>query len=231
MKDDTKVEELDALRRSRDFFENIIENIGDPTMVIDSNYHILYTNKAMQNAFDGRNPFAEQLCCYQVVHHLDRPCSLASPGSYPCPLEKVISTKASARVTHIHHDEMNNIIFMEIIASPIFDDRGEVSQIVESIRDITTHKRYQEKFDRLIIELQGALARIKRMSGLLPICMSCKKIRDDKGYWQKVETYVREHSDAEFTHGLCPECEHRLYDPEKDKGENNDLRGGPSISI
>lgn len=64
---------------------------------------------------------------------------------------------------------------------------------------------------RLTLELQEALARIKILSGILPICCSCKKIRDDNGYWQQVEAYVCEHTDAEFSHSICPECAARLY--------------------
>lgn len=60
-------------------------------------------------------------------------------------------------------------------------------------------------------ELQAALARVKLLSGLLPICASCKKIRDDEGYWHQVEVYIREHSEADFSHGVCPECMERLY--------------------
>jgi AmiR/NasT family two-component response regulator len=60
-------------------------------------------------------------------------------------------------------------------------------------------------------ELQTALDQVKRLSGLLPICASCKKIRDDQGYWTEVEIYILEHSEADFTHGICPDCARRLY--------------------
>lgn len=59
--------------------------------------------------------------------------------------------------------------------------------------------------------LQEALAEIKTLSGLLPICSKCKKIRDDKGYWNQIETYIKKHSQAEFSHGICPECSDELY--------------------
>lgn len=59
--------------------------------------------------------------------------------------------------------------------------------------------------------LAEALAQVKRLSGLLPICSSCKKIRDDLGYWKQIEVYIREHSDADFTHSICPDCARRLY--------------------
>lgn len=64
-------------------------------------------------------------------------------------------------------------------------------------------------------ELEEALSRIKVLSGLLPICASCKKIRKDDGYWQQIEGYIREHSEADFTHSICPDCAKRLY-PELD---------------
>lgn len=60
-------------------------------------------------------------------------------------------------------------------------------------------------------ELQEALTQVKLLSGLLPICMNCKKIRDDEGYWQQVEVYIRNHSEADFSHGICPECKTQLY--------------------
>ena len=64
---------------------------------------------------------------------------------------------------------------------------------------------------RLILELQNALAQLKTLSGLLPICASCKKIRDDDGYWNQLEAYIQDHSDVVFSHGLCPECAKKLY--------------------
>lgn len=75
------------------------------------------------------------------------------------------------------------------------------------------HKNRQADEDKskLIIQLQASLSEIKKLSGLLPICASCKKIRDDKGYWNQIESYIREHSEAEFTHGICPECAKKLY--------------------
>jgi hypothetical protein len=59
--------------------------------------------------------------------------------------------------------------------------------------------------------LQRALSKIRTLSGLLPICSSCKKIRDDKGYWHQVESYISDHSKAEFSHSICPECTEKLY--------------------
>jgi DNA-binding response OmpR family regulator len=60
-------------------------------------------------------------------------------------------------------------------------------------------------------ELEAALAKVKLLSGMLPICANCKKIRDDEGYWHQVEIYIHQHSEADFSHGICPECKQKLY--------------------
>lgn len=71
--------------------------------------------------------------------------------------------------------------------------------------------RYAVERQRLVLELRDALARVRTLSGLLPICSSCKNIRDDGGYWQAVEVYVQSHTEAAFSHALCPACARRLY--------------------
>jgi PAS domain S-box-containing protein len=78
-------------------------------------------------------------------------------------------------------------------------------------KDITERKEVEEEREKLILKLQVALDNIKILKGLLPICANCKKIRDDKGYWNQIEIYIREHSDAEFSHGICPGCAQNLY--------------------
>ncbi len=77
--------------------------------------------------------------------------------------------------------------------------------------DVTERTLALQERERLIRELQDALAKVKTLSGLLPICANCKRVRNDEGYWQRVETFIRERSDIEFTHGICPECLRKLY--------------------
>jgi len=67
------------------------------------------------------------------------------------------------------------------------------------------------EWEKLIQELQEALSKVKTLSGMLPICSSCKKIRDDKGYWNQIESFFLTHSEAQFSHGLCPDCMKKLY--------------------
>ena len=91
------------------------------------------------------------------------------------------------------------------------DSQGTVSGLIGAILDITERKRADEEREKYISELQQAMSKIKTLSGLLPICASCKKIRDDKGYWNQIESFIRDHSEAEFSHGICPECAKKLY--------------------
>ena len=78
-------------------------------------------------------------------------------------------------------------------------------------RDITQSKLLEVEREKLIKELKNALDQVKQLSGLLPICASCKRIKDDKGDWHQIESYIRDHSEAEFTHGICQECVKKLY--------------------
>ncbi|MFC1883246.1 hypothetical protein ACFL2O_00610 [Thermodesulfobacteriota bacterium] len=77
--------------------------------------------------------------------------------------------------------------------------------------EMEERKKAQIEKDNLIVELKEALSEVKTLSGLLPICASCKKIRDDKGYWNRIETYFKNHSEVKFSHGICPDCAKKLY--------------------
>lgn len=85
-------------------------------------------------------------------------------------------------------------------------------------REIEARKAAEKERDKVIKELKQALSEVKTLRGFLPICSSCKKVRDDKGYWTQIEAYIRDHSEAEFTHGICPECMKKLY-PDFDGGK------------
>lgn len=97
----------------------------------------------------------------------------------------------------------------------------EMDVLLESIANSTAQviQRENVECDRenLIVELRLALEEVKRLSGLIPICAECKKVRDDEGYWSDVEEYLHEHSDVRFSHGLCPECATKLYPEYRDK--------------
>ena len=88
---------------------------------------------------------------------------------------------------------------------------GDQKFILAVDRDITARWEVETARENLIQDLRDSFEKIKTLRGLLPICSSCKKIRDDKGYWNQIETYIATHSEAEFSHGLCPACAEKLY--------------------
>ncbi len=96
------------------------------------------------------------------------------------------------------------------IARPV-SNRELLSRIAAMVRLI----RAERKCESYVLELQQAIEKIKVLSGIIPICMHCNQIRDDKGYWNRLEEFVSKHSDAQFSHGLCDTCLEKYY-PEED---------------
>ena len=105
--------------------------------------------------------------------------------------------------------------FYGVFAETVRKERKQKAGLIDYIAALEAAR---EERERLILQLQDALANIKTLKGLLPICFSCKQIRDDKGYWNQIDTYIRAHTEAEFTHGICPPCAQKLY-PEFSRNE------------
>lgn len=99
-----------------------------------------------------------------------------------------------------------SLVHLRVTEVPVFDDNGTVRSVEGIVQDITELKKAQAEREELILKLEKALREVKTLSGLLPICVRCKKIRDDSDQWHHIESYVMEHTNADFTHGLCPEC-------------------------
>lgn len=96
-------------------------------------------------------------------------------------------------------------------AMPIRNPEGTIAGAVIVNQDITEKRQLETEREKSIKKLEHALSQVKTLSGLLPICASCKNIRDDKGAWNPIETFIRERTDTEFSHGICPDCLNRLY--------------------
>jgi len=110
-------------------------------------------------------------------------------------------------------------------AMPIKDADGEIIGSIVVNEDITELKKAHEEQKKLNDELGEALSKVKLLSGFLPICANCKKIRDDSGYWKQIEKYISEHSEAAFTHSICPECYDKLYSKELEEIKNGKKKG------
>jgi len=98
---------------------------------------------------------------------------------------------------------------------------GSIDGVIGVFEDVSVRLQLESEREELIGRLRNALAEVKVLQGILPICASCKSIRDDQGYWKALEEYVQTHTAAQFSHGICPECAERLYpelvsDPSRD---------------
>lgn len=100
--------------------------------------------------------------------------------------------------------------FTGLFSAEILRVNGEMC-VLASVNDISERKRIEEERERLVSEREKAMQTVKILSGLMPICSVCKKVRDDMGYWNQIESYIQTHSQAEFSHGICPDCRKSHY--------------------
>lgn len=161
------------------------------------------------------NPKFTQVTGYSFGEALGQNPRILKSGEMPLEgYERLWKTITSGKEWRgeFHNKKKNGEFYWESASiSPVFDSEGAVISFLAVKEDITERKQAEAERERLIGELQEALAKVKTLSGLLPICASCKKIRDDKGYWNQIEGYIHDHSEAEFSHSICPDCARRLY--------------------
>ncbi len=176
-------------------------------------------NAIIGTTFEGRilswNEGARHMYGYTAAEAVGQPIAMLCPSSRPEELPEIFSRIIGGQrsehleTVRLRKDETTLDVCLTI--SPIKNARGEVVGISSHEADITARKLEESERLQLIADLTQALASIKTLGGLLPICASCKKIRDDHGYWQRVESYIAERTEAEFSHGICPDCMIRLY--------------------
>jgi len=166
--------------------------------------------QSLDGAVVSWNRAAEKIFGYGADEIIGRSVAILFPGDKRDELiglmERLRRGEQAGLYTSTRVCKNGQIIPVSTTVSPIRDADGGIVGASAITRDITQHIQAEEERMRLIEDLQDALKQVKTLSGLVPICASCKRIRDDKGYWQQVEIYISSHTDAEFTHGICPEC-------------------------
>jgi PAS domain S-box-containing protein len=217
----------DSERRLAD----IIDFLPDPTWVVDIEGRVIAWNRAMEritgidkNEIIGKGDQAYAIPFYGAP----RPLLIDLVLNRDVQLEEENPTLREENGLLIQnvsfHPSMGEGgLYFAATASRLYNAQGDVVGAIESIRDITDAKHMEQGREHLITELQDAISKVRTLSGLLPICASCKKIRDDKGYWNQIESYISKNSNAEFSHGICPECAKRLY-PDFYKKDFNSIK-------
>ncbi|MCL4401488.1 MAG: PAS domain S-box protein [Acidobacteria bacterium] len=178
------------LQASEETFAAVLTSIGDAVIASGEDGRIRFLN-----------PAARELCGWKQEEAIGQDLRTTIPVA-----EEESGTYVRCR--------SGKEIPVEYVIAPIKGMRGGVVMV---LRDITERHKAEEVREELIHQLQSAFAQVKQLSGLLPICSSCKKIRDSQGSWQQMELYIRSHSKADFSHGLCPDCLCALY-PEFSEG-------------
>jgi PAS domain S-box-containing protein len=190
--------EASALRRRLEILEAVLDESTDPIFNILEDGTYRYVNWAFSTPF-GRAP-------EEVIGR--RIWDLFSPeeaGKRMAVVKQAFAT-GEAIVFDVRVPTPAGDTFYITSVKPQLDSAGRVVSVVCISKDITERKKVEQERLQLIESLRNALLEVQTLSGLLPICAHCKKIRDDRGYWTQIEQYIQSHSHAEFTHGICPEC-------------------------
>ncbi len=165
------------------------------------------------------NPKFCQVTGYTVEEVLGKTPHLLSSGTTPkATYEQLWQTITAGKEWHgeLYNKKKNDDRYWEnVVIAPIFDENQNITNFLGMKEDITGRKLAEEERERLIKELQNAAEEIKTLGSLLPICSHCKKIRDDQGYWNILESYIQEHTNTLFSHGICPVCLEELYGQEE----------------
>ena len=192
------------IKENGDTLTAMLQSIGDHISIMDVDLNIIWANDVAKKIF-GNDIIGKK--CYEAYHERSEPCEPS-----PCLTQKTFADgKIHEHDTEVIDKNGDTIHFHCTANVALRDADGKPSRVIEISRDITELKRAEEEKDKLIDQLQEAAEKIKTLNRLLPICASCKKIRDDKGYWQQVEEYIRDYSGLQFSHSMCPTCVKEWY--------------------
>src|SRR5437016_546093 len=171
--------------------------------------------KTLEGTVASWNRGAERIFGYTAEEVLGQPITVLIPPDRLDEEPKIIERlRRGERMEHfetVRRRKDGQEVDVSLTISPIEDAAGKIIGISKIVRDISERERAKEELERLVLDLTDALAQVKTLRGLLPICASCRKIRSDENYWQNIETYVEEHTEASFSHGICPACMQKLY--------------------
>ena len=177
--------------------------------IVDSSVDAIY-GKSLDGQVVSWNPAAECLFGYSAEEIIGRSYAVLFPEHRR---SEILDIQAGIRRGDIFGEmeterlhKSGKIIPVAVTVSPVKNGVGEIIGASSITRDISRQKQAEYERQQLIQSLMAASKHLRTLNGLLPICPNCKRVRDDKGYWQQVEAYLSEHSDITFSHSICPAC-------------------------
>ncbi len=196
------------LRQNQKWCATMLQSIGDAVIATDVVGKITFMNPAAERLTGWKLSEAEDLPLAEVWTIFDERTRepITIPGAES--LEQG-GTNLGAKMIICTKSGVERPIAGSV--APIQDDANTLIGVVLTLSDETERRKAEYEREQLIAQLEEALAKIRILRGLLPVCASCKRIRDRDGQWQNIETYLHKHSEASFTHTICPECVHKLY--------------------
>lgn len=165
---------------------------------------------SLKGVIESWNPGAEELFGYRAAEVIDKPMALLIPPGHADHTGQVLDQiRRGQRITHyetLRRRKDGSVIGVSLSLSPVRDAMGDVIGASVIARDVTERRQAESERLAKIQELEHTLHRTKRLSGMLPICLSCKRVSDAHGIWHEVEEYIADHSDAKPSPALCPDC-------------------------
>ncbi len=203
-------EEIDALfeerKRSEEKYRNLVNTMHEGLVGVDENWNINFINDRFVEIIGYSR---EQLIDTSFYSLISKETISVAEEQHKLRMD---GTEELYELELITSDKRKLTVLCS--PNPSFDEDGNYLGGFGVISDITVRKTIEKEKEKLIQKLQDALNEVKTLSGLLPICSSCKKIRDDDGYWNYLEGYIEKRSNAQFSHSMCPECSDEFYGDE-----------------
>lgn len=187
-----------ALRESEQRYRDLFASSSDGVYTVNAAGVFTSMNQAGALIFGHESP--DEIVGRPVLDYW------RDPRSRAVFLEELETKKALSAYPIAARKKNGELLELESSARRVEDAAGNFLGVQGVLRDVTERMRAAAERELLLAQLQEAAASVKTLSGLLPICAGCKKIRDREGSWSQIETYIKSHSEAEFTHGLCPDC-------------------------
>lgn len=189
---------LNEAKQKLDLIHTMIQTTPDAVFIKDKLGRYVFVN-----------PEAARIIGKPAVDIIGKDASDFFPPAIAQTMTHNDSTVMSSASSMTYEEQPTNLDAsrsMLVTKGPMYDSRGEVDGVFVIARDVTDLKLLQKEIAEKVVQLESALATVRQLEGIIPICSYCHKIRDDEECWHQIEHYIMSHSEAKFSHGVCPEC-------------------------